>query len=66
MPGSATTPTTLPSPAFGPLERLLETRHLVGAADEAREAALAGEVEPRARRADSGQLEDPHRAGSRP
>ena len=39
----------------------LERRHLRGAADEAGEAALAGEVEPRARGADAGQLEDPDR-----
>ena len=38
-------------------QRPLQLRHLALAADEAREAALAGEVEPRARRADAGQLE---------
>ena len=46
---------------LGPLQRLLQHRHLLVAADEAGEAALAGEVEARARRADPGQLEDPHR-----
>ena len=46
---------------LGPLQRLLERRHLLVAADEAGEAALAREVEPRARRADPGQLEDPDR-----
>ena len=50
-----------PSPALGALEGLLEGRHLVAAADEAGEAALAGEVEPRAGPADPGQLEDPDR-----
>ena len=60
-PGSATTPTTPPSPCFGPLEGLLEDVHLPVAADEAGEAALAREVEPRARLADPGELEDPDR-----
>ena len=45
----------------GPLQRLLEHGHLLVAADEAREAALAREVEPRAGAADPGQLEDAHR-----
>ena len=53
--------TTPPSPASARSKRLLEGRHLVAAPDEAGEAALAGEVEPRARPADSGQLEDPDR-----
>jgi hypothetical protein len=46
---------------LGPFQRLLQRRHLLGAADEAGEAALAREVEPRAGRADAPQLEDPHR-----
>ena len=52
--------------ALGPLEGLLQDRHLLVAADEAGEAALAREVEPRARRADAGQLEDAAPAGWRP
>ena len=47
--------------ALGPLERRFEHRHLLVAADEAGEAALAREVEPRARGADPGQLEDADR-----
>ena len=47
--------------ALGPLERLLQHRHLLVAADEAGEAALAREVEARAGGADPGQLEDPDR-----
>jgi len=43
------------------LQRLLEDRHLLVAADEAGEATLTGEVEPRAGRADAGELEDADR-----
>src|SRR5690242_9676703 len=43
------------------LEPLLEHRQLLLAADEPGEAAFAGEVEPRARRADPLELIDPDR-----
>ena len=61
MPGSATIPTAAPSPDLARSSAFFERRHLRIAADEAREAALAGEVEARARIADAGQLEDPNR-----
>ena len=51
---------------LGPLQRRLQHGHLLAAADEAGEAALAREVEPRARRADPGQLEHAAPAGSPP
>ena len=47
--------------ALGARQRLLERAQLRGAADELREAALAGEVEARARLADPSELEDLHR-----
>ncbi len=50
-----------PVAGLGSLQRALENGHLLVAADEAGEAALAREVEPRARRADPRQLEDSHR-----
>ena len=61
-PGSATMPdrAALAAPRAAS-SAASQRRHLLGAADEAGEAALAGEVEPRARRADPGQLEDPDR-----
>ena len=43
------------------LQGALERMQLLGAPDEAREAARAGDVEPPARRADAGQLVDPQR-----
>ena len=54
-------PTAPPSPAPRPPSASSKRRHLLGPADEAGEAALAREVEPRAGRADPGQLEDPDR-----
>ncbi len=46
---------------LGAVQRPRQHRHLLVAADEAGEAALAREVEPRASRADARQLEDAHR-----
>jgi hypothetical protein len=54
-------PDRRPLPGAGSLQRRFQQRHLLVAADEAGEAALAREVEPRASGADAGQLEDPHR-----
>ena len=61
IPGSATTPTAVASPPVARASASLEPPHLLLAADEAGEAALAGEVEAGARLADPGQLEDLHR-----
>ena len=60
-PGSATIPTAAPSPALARSSAASSTAISSVAADEAGEAALAREVESRARRADPGQLEDAHR-----
>ena len=59
-PGSATRPIAPPRPS-GACKRRLQRRHLLGPADEAGEAALAGEIEPGPCLADPGQLEDPDR-----
>ena len=56
----------LPVPVERPRERGLERRHLVAAADEAREAARARDVEARAQRADALELEDADRLAARP
>ena len=60
-PGRRPAPTAEPSPAFARASACSSARHLLGAADEAGEAALAGQVQPRAGGADPGQLEDPDR-----
>ena len=60
-PGSATRPTTPPSPASARSSAARSAAISSAAPDEAREAARAREVEPRARRADAGQLEDADR-----
>src|SRR5207249_2761048 len=53
-------PDHLPVAVHGAGERRLERRHLVDAADEAREAARPGDVEPRLERADVLELVDPY------
>ena len=58
IPGSATMPIALASPASARSSASSQPLDLPLAADEAGEAALAGEVEARARLADAGQLED--------